>query len=160
MLYEFTFRRFFDEAYSSDNFLKYDDKNSKSSFSSFIKSMSNDKGQTSGTDNYNTVLTTNLSSEDSVSKPVVGTSRSAIINDFLESTSQKMESEISQRKLAKEETMSGNSSLNTKNTANFLNIRSQNPAPDYFGKLTSSSSSSNNLNSKENRNDDQAPIFV
>ena len=39
MLYEFTFRRFFDEAYSSDNLLRYNDTDSNS-FSNFIKSVS------------------------------------------------------------------------------------------------------------------------
>ena len=41
MLYEFTFRRFFDETNSMDNLFRYDDENSE--FSSFMKKMSTSK---------------------------------------------------------------------------------------------------------------------
>ncbi len=135
MLYEFTFRRFFDEAYSSDNLLKYDEK-SKASFSSLLESMSQ-------------------SNEGRKEEALKMTGVEEVTPE-----SQNNEAEI--KKLKEEVLLSGPSSLNSKNTVNFLNICQNNQqingaVDQIYNKLTSSINS-NDL--KENRNNETAPIFV
>jgi len=133
MLYEFTFRRFFDEAYSDDNLLKYDEK-SKASFSSFIKSMS----------------------QGSEGKEEITTEMGA---DEVKTTSQQIESEI--KRLKEEVPLSGHSSLNAKITANLMNICQNSQQGSGGGTdVVFNKVSNKSKDLKENRNDEKAPIFV
>lgn len=174
MLYEFTFRRFFDEAHSSENVLRSNE-NDSTSFSQFFQSITENEQPKSDEHKRNTPLSPSLTSmmanvttsahsltDPKKHKPEINgvQTRCDLINDFLETTNQE---------IADENLNSFKSIFNKNNSSNQIfkptssNIQQPANQSSFFNKLANSNSGNNlNLNDlKENRNDDnKAPIFV
>lgn len=122
MLYEFTFRRFFDEAYSSDNLLRYNDTDSNS-FSNFIKSVSKE----------------NQKKEETMSPSLTPLNTNSAPGIYEETNLSKSKNPLSIK------------------PSNNIQMQQQQPGVNKIN----SSSSTNDVDLKENRIDDnQTPIFV